>query len=32
MKRLSDMRDICENNADYAARRLDECIFAIPPV
>ena len=31
-KRLTDMRDIYENNANNAARRLRETIFAVLPV
>lgn len=31
-RRLTDMRDIYENNANNAARRLRECIFAVLPV
>lgn len=31
-KRLTEMRDIYENNANNAARRLRECIFAVLPV
>lgn len=31
VKKLTDMRDIYENNANSGARRLRECIFAVLP-